>query len=43
VLNLTLNLVRGMAVNRLWQSDQKAQGALLEQWTDIARGMIART
>jgi AcrR family transcriptional regulator len=42
VLNLTLNLVRGMAVNRLWQSDQRAQSALLEQWSDIARGMITQ-
>lgn len=31
-LALTLNVIRGMAVNRIWQHDDAAYRALLERW-----------
>jgi len=40
VLNLTLNLVRGMAVNSLWQKDMKSYKAQLSHWAQVARGML---
>ena len=33
ILNLTLNLVRGIAVNSLWQMDQARNKRLLRDWT----------
>ncbi len=36
VLNLTLNLVRGMAVNRLWRHDDKNYKRYLKEWAAIA-------
>lgn len=42
VLNLTLNLVRGMAVNSIWQKDMKSYKAQLSQWAEVARGMLSR-
>ncbi len=33
ILNLTLNLVRGIAVNSLWQVDQAQNKRLLRDWT----------
>jgi AcrR family transcriptional regulator len=36
LLNLTLNLVRGMAVNRLWKSDDKKYKLFLKSWVAIA-------
>lgn len=36
LLNLTLNLVRGMAINRLWKNDDKNYKLLLKQWVGIA-------
>lgn len=36
LLDLTLNLVRGMGVNSLWQKDLKNYKALLREWTRIA-------
>lgn len=36
VLNLTLNLVRGMAVNRLWRHDEKNYKRYLKEWAAIA-------
>jgi len=40
VLNLTLNVVRGMAVNSLWQKDVARYKRELSQWADIARAII---
>lgn len=37
VLTLTLNLVRGMAVNSLWQIDRSAARATLRDWMKLAR------
>lgn len=41
VLNLTLNLVRGMAVNSLWQSNPKLYKQQLSAWADVARGLLS--
>jgi AcrR family transcriptional regulator len=35
VLNLTLNIVRGMAVNRLWQKDEKNYRLYLKDWVKL--------
>ena len=40
VLNLTLNIVRGMAVNRLWQKDEKNYRAFLKNWVGIVQGQF---
>jgi AcrR family transcriptional regulator len=40
VLNLTLNLVRGMAVNSLWQKDLRHYKVQLAQWAKVARDML---
>ncbi|SNS96048.1 transcriptional regulator, TetR family [Noviherbaspirillum humi] len=40
VLNLTLNLVRGMAVNRMWQKDEKHYKLYLKEWVRIVREQI---
>jgi AcrR family transcriptional regulator len=40
VLNLTLNLVRGMALNSLWQKDMRHYKKQLSAWADVARGML---
>ena len=40
VLNLTLNIVRGMAVNRLWQKDEKNYRAFLKDWVRIVQGQF---
>lgn len=35
VLNLTLNLTRGMALNRLWQKDEESYRTCLNEWVQI--------
>lgn len=40
VLNLTLNIVRGMAVNRLWQKDEKSYRLYLKDWIKIVQGQF---
>jgi len=35
VLNLTLNMTRGMAVNRIWQHDDAYYQTLLKEWVKI--------
>lgn len=35
ILNLTLNMTRGMAVNRIWQHDDEHYQALLKEWVKI--------
>lgn len=40
ILNLTLNLVRGMAVNRMWQKDEKHYRAYLKEWIKIVNEQI---
>lgn len=40
VLNLTLNIVRGMAVNRLWQKDEKSYRLYLKDWVKIVQGQF---
>ncbi|SRR5690606_14498662 len=37
ILNLTLNITRGMALNRLWQNDEQNYRALLEEWSQIVQ------
>lgn len=37
VLVLTLNLVRGMAMNSLWQIDRRRAKTVLRDWIEIAR------
>lgn len=41
LLNLTLNLVRGMAVNRIWRHDDAHYGEYLDDWLAIARRELA--
>lgn len=36
LLNLSLNMVRGMAVNSLWQKDMKRYRELLDSWESLA-------
>jgi AcrR family transcriptional regulator len=36
ILNLTLNLVRGMAINRLWRHDDRHYQLYLKEWIAIA-------
>lgn len=40
LLNLTLNLVRGMAINRLWRHDDKKYRDYLASWIEIVRKEI---
>lgn len=35
VLNLSLNLTRGMAVNRIWQKDEKHYRTYIKEWIKI--------
>jgi len=35
ILNLTLNMTRGMAVNRIWQHDDAYYQTLLKEWVKI--------
>lgn len=35
VLNLTLNMIRGMAVNRMWQQDESHYRAYLKDWVKL--------
>lgn len=42
LLNLTLNLVRGMALNRLWRHDDRNYHAYLKEWVAIAAREIVR-
>jgi AcrR family transcriptional regulator len=42
VLNLTLNLVRGMAVNSLWRKNEKQYKQQLEEWVALMNSTIAR-
>lgn len=37
ILNLTLNITRGMALNRLWQNDEQNYRVLLEEWSRIVQ------
>jgi AcrR family transcriptional regulator len=39
VLNYTLNMVRGMAVNRMWQHDTTIRQRLLAEWTRSATAL----
>ncbi len=39
-LNLSLNIVRGMAINRLWRHDEAYYKAYLKEWTGIANAML---
>ncbi|MES2263669.1 MAG: TetR/AcrR family transcriptional regulator [Pseudomonadota bacterium] len=41
VLNLTLNLVRGMAVNSLWRKDERLYKAQLEEWVELMELKLA--
>lgn len=41
LLNLTLNMVRGMAVNSLWQKDMKRYRAQLLQWERLVNRTLA--
>lgn len=44
LLALTLNLIRGMAINRIWQHDQASYERLVEDWCrreTIARALAA--
>ena len=41
ILNLTLNLVRGIGVNRLWQADQSLNRKLLKDWAQRMRAEVA--
>lgn len=40
ILNLTLNLIRGIGVNTLWQVDQRANKRLLRGWADSLRAQL---
>jgi len=40
ILNLTLNIVRGMAVNRVWKHDDSYYQRYLAEWTEVANGLI---
>jgi len=39
-LNLSLNIVRGMAINRLWRHDEPYYKAYLKEWTAIANAKL---
>ncbi len=41
ILNLTLNLVRGMAINRLWRHDDSYYRQLLKDWTGLIKSAIS--
>ena len=40
VLNLTLNLIRGMAVNRMWSHDDKYYETCLSEWVNLVTAHI---
>ena len=40
VLSLSLNLVRGMAINSLWQKDMTRYKRELVEWAEVARGLL---
>ena len=42
VLNLTLNLVRGMAVNSLWRKDEKLYRQQLEVWVALMHSTLLK-
>jgi hypothetical protein len=41
-MNLTLNLVRGMGLNRMWRHDDAQYHVYLKEWTAIANAQLAR-
>ena len=41
VLNLTLNLIRGMGVNCLWHRDDDYYRDNIDQWKSLARGILS--
>ncbi len=41
-LNLSLNIVRGMAINRLWRHDEPYYKAYLREWTAIANAQLGQ-
>ena len=40
LLNLSLNLVRGMALNRIWRHDDTHYHAYLKEWIAIANQQL---
>lgn len=40
LLNLSLNIVRGMAINRLWRHDEAYYKAYLKEWTRVAYAQL---
>jgi len=42
VLNLSLNITRGMALNRLWQQDDAHYQTFLNQWVEIVYQQFPR-
>jgi len=40
ILNLTLNIVRGMGVNRMWKHDDAYYQKYLTEWTAVANELI---
>lgn len=41
LMNLTLNLVRGMGLNRMWRHDDAHYDIYLKEWTAIANAQLA--
>lgn len=41
LMNLTLNLVRGMGLNRMWRHDDAHYQAYLKEWTAMANAQLA--
>jgi AcrR family transcriptional regulator len=41
LMNLTLNLVRGMGLNRMWRHDDAHYHVYLKEWTAIANAQLA--
>ena len=42
ILNLTLNMTRGMGVNRMWQHDDEYYQTLLKEWVKIINDQFPR-
>jgi AcrR family transcriptional regulator len=41
LLDLTLNLIRGMAINSLWQNDPAHYDALIAEWHSLVGSLVA--